>query len=156
MSYILFFIMKLEDDSSLKTGRLELIDTTANRVVDRYLATSGAPGYQNTDDQTAKGKGCIPRTDLAQIGSYFVATNPIDLTAVRGVEGAFYTISPGRVTLKSGQVRGDFGVHFDANVPGSAGCVVLTTKVGWDGFKQQMARIAKEGINQIPLFIGYS
>jgi hypothetical protein len=156
MSYQLVFHMQLGDDSALRTGRLELIDTSANAIVDRYIATSGAPGWQDTDDQTAKGKGCIPRTDLAQIGSYFVATNPIDLKAVRGVEGSFYTISPGRVTLKSGQVRGDFGVHFDANAPGSAGCVVLTTIKGWEGYQTQMARIAKEGVNQIPLFICYS
>ena len=156
MAYILFFHMQLGDNSSLETGRLELIDTTANRIVDRYIATSGCPGNQGQADQTAKGRGPIPRTDLAQIGSYFVATNPIDLAAVRGVEGDFYVISPGRVDLKSGQIRGDFGVHFDANVPGSAGCVVLETQEGWKGFQAQMKQIAAEGINQIPLFIGYS
>ena len=156
MSYILFFHMALGDGSTLQTGRLELIDVTNNVVVDRYIATSGCPGHQSQADQSAKGKGPIPRTDLAQVKSYFVATAPIDLTAVRGVEGNFYTISPGLVTLKTGEVRGDFGVHFDANVPGSAGCVVLETQAGWKGFQEQMKQISAEGVKQIPLFIGYS
>jgi hypothetical protein len=53
------------------------------------------------------------------------------MPGVRGVEGNFYKINPHMVTV-NGVQRGDFGVHFDANAPGSSGCVVLRTAVGWE------------------------
>jgi hypothetical protein len=74
---------------------------------------------------------------------------------VRGVEGNFYKINPHMVTV-NGVQRGDFGVHFDANAPGSAGCVVLRTDIGWQAFEKDMKNLLTRGVNEIPLLVSYS
>ncbi len=63
--------------------------------------------------------------------------------------------TPEEVTI-NGVERGDFGVHFDANVPGSSGCVVLRTAVGWQAFEKDMKALLTSGVNQIPLLVSYS
>ncbi|MBD2775177.1 hypothetical protein ICL16_24720 [Iningainema sp. BLCCT55] len=55
----------------------------------------------------------------------------------------------------NGQQRGDFGIHRDANVPGSAGCVVLTTIPGWEGFQLDMRNLATSGVQKVPLLVSY-
>ena len=74
---------------------------------------------------------------------------------VRGVEGNFYQIDPHEVKI-NGTLRGDFGVHFDANVPGSSGCVVIRTSVGWQAFEKDMKALLTSGVNEIPLVVSYS
>jgi hypothetical protein len=54
-----------------------------------------------------------------------------------------------------GEKRSHFGIHRDANAPGSAGCIVLPTQTGWNSFKRQMEDLADAGIKQIPLQIDY-
>jgi hypothetical protein len=156
IQYLLFFHMALTNALDLQVGRLELIDLTNNRVVDRYIATSGCPGFQGFEDQSYRGKGPIPRTDLAQIATYKVGTVPIDLSATKGIAGNFYIISPALVKLKSGETRGDFGIHFDANVPGSAGCIVIENQDAFKSFEQTMRGVADGGVKEIPLLVGYS
>jgi hypothetical protein len=40
------------------------------------------------------------------------------MVLLSGVRGNFYKITPFEVTTNQGAVRGDFGVHLDANAPG--------------------------------------
>ena len=63
----------------------------------------------------------------------------------KGVEGSFYQILPFEVPT-DGAIRGDFGIHFDANVPGSLGCIVLTTQRGWDAFRRDVQLIAAQAV----------
>jgi hypothetical protein len=79
-------------------------------------ATSGLAGYQYPGAHSLKGKGCLPPGDDWKISTkgYYLAT--------KGVEGMFYHITP---DPHPGTRRGEFGLHRDANVPGSAGCIVV-------------------------------
>ncbi len=53
---------------------------------------------------------------------------------VKGVEGSFFAISPFAVKLTN-VTRGDFGIQFDANVPGSARCIASRKQDHWDMFR---------------------
>jgi hypothetical protein len=83
------------------------------------VVTSGAASYQNWTDFQRIGKGLIPPFDKYQIRTdgYRLAT--------KGVEGMFYPIEPSPVPIYG---RSELGLHFDANVPGSAGCIVIENK----------------------------
>jgi hypothetical protein len=77
------------------------------------------------------------------------------MPAVKGVEGNFYKIDPHAVTTDKGGFRGDFGIHRDANVPGSMGCIVMNAEK-FALFEQTMKKLASTGVKRIPLFIQYS
>jgi hypothetical protein len=156
MKYGLFFSMELRSSSALLLGKLDLIQLEEFRVLDRYIATSGTVGNQAQGSQAAKGRGVIPRQDQVSLSNYKIDTTPINLPGVKGVEGTFYRITPYMVKFKSGIERGDFGIHFDANVPGSAGCIVIRNRPAYKEFEVQMAKIAAEGVKQIPLLIEYA
>ena len=72
----------------------------------------------------------------------------------RGVEGLFFHITPDPVG--SGvSIRSELGIHYDANVPGTSGCIGLINWEGWDGFSRRMAIIASLGIKSVPLKVEY-
>ena len=123
---LLFFSMQLDDTPELNRGRLFLIDEEKG-IVGRWIATSGLGQYQKTGDWSKQGGGVIPATyQLSKdLPFYTVATKPIDLRNVKGVEGNGYAISPYEVTTKEGVIRGDLLIHKDANVPGTLGCIGL-------------------------------
>ena len=73
----------------------------------------------------------------------------------KGVEGNFYQILPFEVKTDKGGVRGDFGIHKDANAPGSLGCIVMSDK-RFKGFEGKMKELSAEGIKDVPLFVSYS
>ncbi|MFB2979685.1 hypothetical protein [Microseira sp. BLCC-F43] len=144
----LIFSMDLRDSCSLLWGNLKLIYPDGTDV--DYLATSGATGWQGKEDQWTRARGPIP-----QGFEYRVTTNSYYL-ATKGVEGQFFHITPDPVRSSGGVTRGEFGVHFDANVPGSAGCIVLRNKLGFEAFCDRMKQIASLGIKSIPLQVVYS
>lgn len=98
-------------DGSLKFYRGGTLDF-------EVVATSGAPGYQFAEAQKVRGKGLIPESRMWQISTtgYWLDT--------RGIEGLFFPITPDPFR-GDGFVRSELGLHRDANVPGSAGCVVV-------------------------------
>ena len=148
----LFFYMDLRQSSELLEGRLILLEN--GKHVDTYLATSGCPGWQHKDATDDSGKGPLPSNYELALNAYTVGTSPIDLSGTKGVSGNFYKIDPHLINIR-GKTRGDFGVHFDANVPGSAGCIVLRTPKGWDAFQSRMKTLPK--LQQVlPLVVSYS
>ena len=156
MKPLLIYHAELENDAS-PYGRLELWELEPYpevRAVERYIALSGLPGWQLWKDQHSKGRGPIPRTDQAGVNCYQVVTNPHWVTAAEqpGIAGNFYEILPSFV--ENG--RGLFGVHFDANVQGTAGCVGIKNAGAWAEFERRMAELVKAGIEQVPLMLGYS
>lgn len=151
MAYSLKFTLKTEKNNELIIGLLELLKDGI--PINAYIATSGLPGNQNDGDWVKRGRGLIVPDEVTG-KQYKVSTTPVYLPAVKGVEGNFYTISPYLVESGAGQ-RGDFGIHFDANVPGSAGCIVLETKRGWAAFERDIKKILAEGVKEIPLDITY-
>jgi len=117
--------MPLGKSQSLITGILKLI--YPNGQVIEYLATSGLPDYQRPGDQWVRGKGPIPDGD-----EYEIPTQPYWLNT-RGVEGLFFHITPDPVGFGD-RIRSELGIHWDANVPGTSGCVGLINWEGWEGF----------------------
>lgn len=147
--YSLLFHMELNSISSLILGRLLLLKD--GKFIDTFVATSGAPGYQGKENVDDRGRGPLPQSYDLKL-SYTVNPVPISMLGKKGIDGNFYKIDPHSVTI-NGQTRGDFGVHRDANVPGSAGCIVLPTPKGWEAFQGYMR---KAGDDLIPLVVSYS
>lgn len=141
----LIFTMGLRVASELLHGSLELIYPDGKRI--DYLATSGCADWQRPGDEWARGKGPIPQ------GDYEIPTDPYWLET-RGIEGFFFHITPDPVVSDKG-VRAELGIHFDANVPGTAGCIGLVNEVGWRGFCDRMAAIAESGVKSLPLKVRY-
>lgn len=154
MKPLLLFFNKLDDSSSLLEGRLLLIDSDSSTIKNVYRATSGSANWQEYSELSVVGKGSIPPQTDVDIPHYTVSTKPIPMPNLKGVEGNFYKIDPHLVQI-NGRQRGDFGIHRDANVPGSAGCIVLGTIPGWSGFQQDMQKLAASGVKSIPLLVSY-
>ncbi|GAX46208.1 hypothetical protein NIES4075_72290 [Tolypothrix sp. NIES-4075] len=152
---ILLYHQHLMQSANLIEGRLLLLDSEAPSIANTYIATSGLPNNQRFECLSSPGKGSIPANNVIGIDSYQVATTPIYMLGVKGVEGNFYKINPHMVTV-NGVTRGDFGVHFDANVPGSSGCVVLRTDIGWKAFEEDMKKLYSDGVKEVPLLVSYS
>lgn len=105
------FTLDQSKQSNLIYGTLVFYQS--GKEILKVVATSGARGYQYAGAHTIRGKGCIPPAKDWKISTsgYYLAT--------KGVEGMFYHITP---DPRFG--RGELGLHKDANVPGSAGCIV--------------------------------
>jgi hypothetical protein len=142
----LLFSMKLQPSNSLLWGNLELVYPD-KKTID-YMATSGCTQWQQPGDEWVRGKGPIPAAF-----AYSIPTTPYHLET-KGIEGDFFHITPDPVN-SDGRMRSELGIHFDANVPGSAGCIVLRNLSGWDGFCRRMDAIAKSGIKSIGLEVRY-
>lgn len=121
----------------------------------KLKATSGCRGSQFFRSWMLKGRGPLPPTGVIFPLTWTVSTQRLWLPNVKGVEGSFYAISPFQVVLP-GVTRGDFGVHFDANVPGSAGCCVIQSQEHWDLFRECMEQFRLMKLQQIPLSVSYS
>lgn len=141
----LIFTMSLAISQKLIQGNLRLIYPD-NQTID-YLATSGLPDWQRQEDQWVRGKGPIPA------GEYKIPVEPYWLDT-RGVEGYFFHITPDPVG-SGNRIRSELGIHYDANVPGTSGCIGLINKEGWEGFCRRMAQISSLGIKSVPLKVEY-
>lgn len=117
-------------------------------------ATSGCIGNQYQNSWVKKGKGPLPPSGAIAPKKYTVSTQRLWLPHVKGVEGSFYAIAPFEVKVGS-LTRGDFGIHFDANVPGSAGCCVIKHQDHWDYFRQVMDDLRSMGHQQVALAVRY-
>ena len=141
----LIFTMPLGFSQKLILGSLQLIYPDG-QIID-YFATSGLPDYQRPTDQWVRGKGPIPE------GEYEIPTEPYWLDT-RGVEGLFFHITPDPVG-SGDRIRSELGVHWDANVPGTSGCIGLINPEGWQGFCRRMSNIASLGIESLSLKVQY-
>jgi hypothetical protein len=141
----LIFTMPLGKSQNLITGSLKLVYPDGQTI--DYLATSGLPDWQRPGDQWARGKGPIPE------GNYEIPTEPYFVES-RGVEGLFFHVTPDPVG-SGDRIRSELGVHFDANVPGTSGCVGLINWEGWEGFCRRMRNIASLRIEKLPLTVKY-
>lgn len=145
------FQMKLQQSNALLKGTLKL--TLDDKSVHTFIASSGLPTHQGAKSWLVKGHGPLPPSSVIQ-DTYHVSTNALSMQNTPGVAGNFYVISPFSVTVE-GVVRGDFGVHFDANVPGSAGCIVLEDKAQWAQFEYLMAKLRSQSVKSIGLEVIY-
>ncbi|MDY7050464.1 MAG: hypothetical protein RPG89_18095 [Microcystis panniformis WG22] len=146
------FRMNLKQSDQLLTGKLSVMDE--ENEVKSFLATSGLPGWQKPSCQSVRRRGPIPACKTVNISNYSVRTTPFDERGVPGIEGNFYYIEPDPVIVPP--ARGEFGIHFDANVPGSAGCVVLRNRDEWEDFQDFMASYKRQGFPTISLIVEYN
>lgn len=147
MNHSLLFRMSLAVADDLIEGTLDIAYPDGSVIV--YRATSGCPGWQQPGDQWARGRGPIPSGF-----DYRIPATPYHLDT-RGIEGDFFHITPDPVSDGAGGIRSELGIHFDANVPGSAGCIVLRNRGGWEAFCDRLSKIASQGIKSIPLSVRY-
>ena len=136
--------------SEMIKGKLFLRDENTNIM---FQATSGLPGYQYFGAWRLPRRGLLPPT-AAISRKYEVSTNRLWMPNVTGVQGSFWGITPFTVDL-DGVTRGDFGIHFDHNVPGSAGCIVVDLQDHFDKFKGMMEEYNQMRIKSIPLEVLY-
>jgi hypothetical protein len=141
----LFFTMPLAESRNLITGTLKLIYSDGQEI--NYLATSGLPDWQRPADQWVRGKGPIPQNE------YKIPTEPY-WSDTRGVEGLFFHITPDPVG-SGDRIRSELGIHYDANVPGTSGCIGLINWEGWEGFCRRLRNIAATGVESLPLKVQY-
>lgn len=131
-----------------------LIKKDIDKAGVKLRATSGLAGYQKAGDWRIKRRGCIPPSHQIIPQQWSVSTQRLYMPDVKGVEGSFYAIAPFEIKLP-GVSRGDFGVHFDANVPGSSGCIVIRDQSHWDLFRNEISQFRLDGVQQVPLFVSY-
>lgn len=152
----LIFEMRLPKFRSweLITGSLILKETAASAGI-KFLATSGCTAYQYDKSFLIPGRGCLPPSEVLAPKTWEVETRAIELLQVRGVEGNFYAIKPFAVSIM-GVKRSDLGIHKDANVPGSAGCLVICDLNHWEIFQEKMKALSLRGLQRLPLTVKYT
>lgn len=145
------FKMNLDNSSTLINGNLFLFSESnfTNQAFDA-VATSGLRGNQGLDDIWVRGNGPIPNLPNLKI-----STEGVSLASNPGVQGMFFPILPFTFRRDDGHTRSDFGVHFDANVPGSSGCIVIRNKITFDKFAAFMDDTHDAAIKTIPIKIEY-
>lgn len=149
--YFLLFTQHFDRDKGLDYGRLSLNSLSEGTKV-IWVATSSVSSKQYSESFHVRGGLIPPQYRCPKLPKYDVLTNPIPLPHVKGVEGNFYKIEPHFVVTDRGTTRSDFGIHLDANVPGSLGCIVLSESRFYD-FE---SRIGELDVDSVPLFVQYS
>lgn len=139
------FTMPLGRSNSLQRGSLTISE--GDRVLIRANATSGVIGGQTAADFDRVGVGPIPPS-----ANYQIDTQVFNAPNYPGIKGFVYDIYPR--SLPNG--RSLFAIHFDADGPGSAGCIVLTDWEQWGQFRSVIAALRDRGIMRLPLVVDYS
>jgi hypothetical protein len=155
----LIFAMALPSSAinSMVEGILKLVDgdldkDVAPKLLNAYRASSSRPNHQYWASWRQSG-GVIPPDE-----PWKVATTAINMPDNPGVGGLFFPLTPFEVET-IGDVRGDFGVHKDANrasSPGSLGCLFPLSDPGWVAIKRDFATAAAAGFKYLPLQVHYT
>jgi len=138
----------------LLEGSLSVLDDRGETIFET-VATSGLPGYQSADDNWIRARGCIPSEEMIVNGPIRISTYGYH-SGTSGIEGQFFPILPLYFRRADGYTRSEFGVHYDANVPGSAGCVVIRCRSDFDIFIDLMKKAERAGRQEIALAIVYT
>jgi N-acetylmuramoyl-L-alanine amidase len=140
------FSMELKETRILLLGRLTFYD--GSRQIATFVATSGLPGYQSPKHYRTRRKGLCPPYNKLSINTSGYPLNTI------GVEGMFFPIVPDPIP---GYGRSEIGLHKDANVPGSSGCVVIQNKISFDDKVVPLLQLTnRAGRKSIPFEIDYT
>ena len=152
--YFLIFNSHFDRDAGLDFGRLSL-NSLSLGTVHIWLATSSHRTLQGRESFHVRGGYLPPQYRVPGLPNWRVNLDPIDLSHNVGCRGNFYIISPTEVRTDRGGVRSDFGIHFDANAPGSLGCIVMSS-ARWSDFETKMNHLREKNISELPLFVFYS
>jgi hypothetical protein len=154
MSYFLIFSAHYDRDPGLDDGRLSLNHLT-NGTIEVWSARSGSINKQEKEGFHERGGMLPPQYRCVGVPFWKVLVSPIAMPQLKGVEGNFYKINPHEVKTDKGGFRGDFGIHKDANGPGSLGCIVMNADK-FNSFEKRMQELKGFTYQQIPLFVQYS
>lgn len=157
----------MPEESSILTFRMTLPKIWINKLIlgrlywqekDKkqveYVCTSGLPQYQYWESWRLSGHGPLPPCLDLNVEYYQVQVIPMDMRTIVGVSGLFYKILPH--TMRTNRYRrSDFGIHWDANIPGTAGCIGFKDARDWGSFQMRMMRIQEEGHKTVPLVVEY-
>ena len=154
MHHFLSFTQHFDRDKGLDWGRLS-INSLILGVIDIWIATSSHASKQYAESFHERGGMLPPPYRVPGLKFYTVSTTPIPMPGTKGVEGNFYQILPFEVTTDKGGKRSDFGIHRDANAPGSLGCIVMSSD-RFEQFEKAMSKLRNQGIAKLPLFVQYS
>ena len=152
--YCLVFSAHFDRDKGIDIGRLLLHHLVTGHDCIWKAYSSHAKG-QDAEAFHNRYAMIPPAYRVPKLTQWTVNTLPEDSSNVTGVGGNFYRISPYQVVTDKGGVRSAFGIHRDANVPGSAGCIVMSDDRFID-FENAMTRVRAQGIKQLPLIVVYS
>lgn len=153
--YLLVLSGHYDRDPGLDNFLLALIHLSDGQI-NQWLCTSSHANGQKRGDQHKWGGLIPPVHHVDNLKQWQVDLNPIYMPDNKGVRGNFYRILPYSVTTTEGTKRGDFGIHFDANAPGSLGCPVMN-RFNWTDFERTIAEIKTTSkIAQIPFYPLYS
>ncbi len=152
--YFLTYSAHFDRDKGVDAGRLCLRHLQQGTVGIWISATSHST-KQFPESFHQWGGVIPPEYRVPDLKNWQVLTKPIYMPQVKGVEGNFYKINPHNVVTDKGGKRGDFGIHRDANAPGSLGCIVMTGDRFKD-FENALASLRKQGVDELPLFVSYS
>jgi hypothetical protein len=153
--YQIKFSMAAKRSSDLLEGKLDFV--YGGKIYNTIRCTSSLPGRQYEGAWNKRG-GLIPPSSMAiaRTGSgYRVKTTPIYMPNTIGVSGNFYPIVPFEFET-DGDTRGDWGIHNDANVPGSMGCIVALSENGWAAIQREFKKLEGIGIRSVELIVEYS
>lgn len=135
------------NDALFKIGDFTLYYPDGKQAI-TVKASSGSRRYQNKNSFRRVGRGCIPPcTDLV------LDTFGFD-SEVRGVEGRFFPISSLNNQLGL-YGRSGFGLHRDANVEGTAGCIAVINDDSFARVRNILYAARFAEIATIPLVIDY-
>lgn len=154
MSYFLFFSSHFDRDRGLDQGRLSL-NHLLQGTSDIWIASSSYANKQYPESFHERGGYLPPQYRANNVKNYEVKLAPIDLKKTKGVRGNFYQILPYQIVTDKGGIRSDFGIHKDADYPGSLGCIVMNAR-RFNQFEQRVAYLRNLNYQTIPLFVQYS
>ncbi|GCL49807.1 hypothetical protein NIES3804_13650 [Microcystis aeruginosa NIES-3804] len=137
------FTLKQAHSPYLINGSLTFFED--GQEILKVVATSGINGFQYPGAHTIRGKGCLPPAN-----DWKISTSGYNL-ATKGVEGMFYHITP-----DPRQGRGELGLHRDANVPGSSGCIVVRDSNTFNAEVVPLIDKIKDKQSQINLSVVYT
>lgn len=152
--YFLFFSSHFDRERGLDKGRLSLNNLNQG-TLKIWVASSSHVRGQEKEGFHERGGYLPPQYRCKDLPNYFVKTAPINLKGVKGVRGNFYKILPHRIHTDKGGTRSDFGIHLDADAPGSLGCIVLDAR-RFAIFEETMTDLRNRDISLLPLFVQYS
>ncbi|NUO19972.1 hypothetical protein HUU59_11035 [bacterium] len=133
----------------LAEGRVECYNSDGAGII--LPATSGLIGFQSQANLWTPGKGPIPPHD-----KWTVSTTP-EVRPDKGIEGDFFRIYPVELINPNNAAdkRSGFGIHRDANIPGSAGCIVIADRLHFAEFTRFMLILAAKSVKSLPLEVNY-
>ena len=151
MDYFFVFSLHFDFSKELSKGRLS-INSLSKGTIEVFVATSSQADQMQPESFHTKG-GLIP--PQYRCGILFWQVNLIAIEISKRAKSNFYQILPYAVVTDAGTVRGDFGIHSDADVLGSFGCITLPCFL-FPAFEVAVRKLVDKGIREVPLFVQYS